>query len=164
MLGLKLNHVSERGPSTENPGPSGDDRWILSQAVSNAEIWFFYVASLNNLLSKLTSCRLFDTPWFVLDNWQLRCCPSLRLEVVSSIPAGSTIIYRFLVGLYAFPCTRESKFNQQICISPTPGRSSILTHTGVEIDTCAFQTGCQLPSATSGMSLSLCFWAQFQWH
>ena len=38
------------------------------------------------------------------------------------------------------------------------GRSSKLTHTGVEIDTCAFQTGCQLASAASGMSLELRFW------
>ena len=42
-----------------------------------------------------------------------RCC--LSMEVVSSIPAGSTIIYRSFVGLYAFPCARASKLNQQIC-------------------------------------------------
>ena len=35
---------------------------------------------------------------------------------------------------------------------------------GVEIDTCAFQTGCQLSNADSGMSLGLCFLTQFQWH
>ena len=51
--------------------------------------------------------------------------------------------------------------NQQICKSPAPWRSSKLTHTGVEIDTCAFQTGCQLSSAASGMSLGLCFFTQF---
>ena len=28
------------------------------------------------------------------------------------------------MGLYAFPCARASKLNQQICISPAPGRSS----------------------------------------
>ena len=67
------------------------------------------------------------------------------------------------MGLYAFPCARASKLNQQICISPAPGRSSKLTHTGVEIDTCAFQTGCPLPSAASGMSLRLRFFTQFQW-
>ena len=44
-----------------------------------------------------------------------------------------------------------------LCISPAPGRSSKLTHTGVEIDTCAFQTGCQLSSAATGMSLELRF-------
>ena len=33
----------------------------------------------------------------------------------------------------------------------------------VEIDTCAFQTGCQLTSAASGMSLELCFLTHFQW-
>ena len=67
------------------------------------------------------------------------------------------------MGLYAFPCARASKLNQQICILPAPGRSSKLTHTGVEIDTYAFQTGCQLSSAASGMSLELHFLTQFQW-
>ena len=38
-----------------------------------------------------------------------------------------------------------------------------LTHTGVEIDTCAFQTGCQLSSAALVMSMELCFFTQFQW-
>ena len=54
-----------------------------------------------------------------------------------------------------------SKLKRQICISPAPGRSSRLTHTCVEIDTCAFQTGCQLSSATSGMSLELRFLRNF---
>ena len=36
-----------------------------------------------------------------------------------------------------------------------------LAHTGVEIDACAFQTGCQLSYAASGMSLELCFWHNF---
>ena len=67
------------------------------------------------------------------------------------------------MGLYAFPCASASKLNQQICISPAPGRSSKLTHTGVEIDTCALQTGCQLSSAASGTSLELRFLARFQW-
>ena len=61
-------------------------------------------------------------------------------------------------------CARASKLNQQICILPAPGRSSKFTHACVEIDTCAFQTGCQLPRAASGMSLGLCFLTQFQWH
>ena len=50
---------------------------------------------------------------------------------------------------------------QQICISPAPGRSLTLTHIGVDIDTCAFQTDRQLSSAASGMSLMLCFWHNF---
>ena len=37
-------------------------------------------------------------------------------------------------------------------------------HTDVEIDTCQFQTGCQLSSTIWGMSLELCFITQFQWH
>ena len=80
----------------------------------------------------------------------------LSLEVVSSIPAGSTIIYRFLCGCLCVSLWQSIKIkNQQISISPAPGRSSKLTHTGVEIDTCAFQTGSQLSSAASGMSLEL---------
>ena len=65
------------------------------------------------------------------------------------------------MGLYAFPCARASKLNQQICLSPAPGRSSKLTPTSVEIDTCAFQTVCQLSSAASSMSLELRFWRDF---
>ena len=34
----------------------------------------------------------------------------------------------------------------------------INTHTCVEIDTCVFQAGCQLPRAASGMLLWLCYW------
>ena len=62
-----------------------------------------------------------------------------------------------------FPVPKHKKLNQEICISPASGRSSKLTHTGVEIDTCAFQTGCQLSSAATGMSLELRFLARFQW-
>ena len=88
----------------------------------------------------------------------------LSLEVVSSIPAVSTIIYRFLCGFICVSLCQSIKIkNQQICISPAPGRSSKLTHTGVEIDTCAFQTGCQLSSAATGMPLELRFLARFQW-
>ena len=39
-----------------------------------------------------------------------------------------------------------------------PGGSSKSAHMGVEIDTCAFQTGCYLSSAASGMSLGLWFY------
>ena len=46
------------------------------------------------------------------------------MEVLSSIPAESTIIYRFLCGLYAFSCARASKFQQQIFISSEPVCSS----------------------------------------
>ena len=48
-------------------------------------------------------------------------------------------------------------------ISPAPGRSSKLAQTGVEIDTCAFQTGCHLSGAASGMSFELRFFTQLQW-
>ena len=88
-----------------------------------------------------------------------RSCPSL--EVVSSIPDGSRIIYLLLCGLICVSLCQSIKINQEICISPAPGRTSKLTHTGVEIDTCAFQTGCQLSSAATGMSLELRFWRDF---
>ena len=52
-------------------------------------------------------CGMKWTCW-THGSWQ--CCPSL--EVVSLIPAGSTIIYRSFVGLYAFSCARASKLNQ----------------------------------------------------
>ena len=68
------------------------------------------------------------------------------------------------LGRNAFPCARASKLNKQKSISPAPGRSSNLTHTGVEIDTCALQTGCQLSNLASGLSLGLCVLTQFQWH
>ena len=75
------------------------------------------------------------------------------------------MIYRFLCGFICVsPFPRVSQLNQQICISPKPGNSLKLTHTGGVIDTCAFQTGCQLSSAASGMSLGLGFVTQLQWH
>ena len=89
-----------------------------------------------------------------------RSCPCL--EVVSSIPAGSTIIYRFLCGLICVSLCQSIKIKPtNIYISPAPGRSSKLTHTGVEFDTCAFQTGCQFSSAATGMTLELRFWRVF---
>ena len=94
--------------------------------------------------------------------WGTKSLNSL-FPISTSISQVAVFIGSF-VGLYAFPCARASKLNQQICMSPAPGRSSKLTHTGVEIDTCAFQTGCQLSSAASGMSLELRFLTQLQWH
>ena len=113
-------------------------------------------------------CVLLRNHWFqwhetnVLDNWQLAELPQLggrefdprRVHDNLSVP----------LWVYMRFCARASTINQQICISPAPGRSSKLTHAGVEIDNRAFQTGCQLSSAASGMSLELCLLTQFQWH
>ena len=93
----------------------------------------------------------------VLDNWQLAELPQSggrefyprRVHDNLSVP---------LWVYMRFPVPEHQNQTKQICISPAPGRSSKLKHTGVEIDTCAFQTGCQLSSAASGMSLELCFW------
>ena len=83
---------------------------------------------------------------------------------VQSPPSPRWLIGSF-VGYYAFLCAKAPKLKkQQICKSPAPGRNSKLTHKGVEMDTCAFQTGCQLSSAASGMSLRLCCSKQFQRH
>ena len=45
-------------------------------------------------------------------------------------PTGSTINYRYLRGFHAFPCTRASLLNQQMCIWSESGGSTELTHTG----------------------------------
>ena len=98
----------------------------------------------------------------MLENWRLALLPQSggrefnprRVHDNLSVPLW--VYMRFPVP--------ASKLNQQKCKCPVPGRSSKLRHTGVEIDTCAFQTGCQLSSAASGTSLGLCFLTQFQWH
>ena len=79
-------------------------------------------------------------------------------HLLKSTPPAVQISIIWLACVCMYVC-----MSQQTCISPAPGRSSKLTHTGVEIDTCAFQTGCQLSSAATGMSLELRFLARFQW-
>ena len=81
----------------------------------------------------------------------------LSLEVVSSIPAWSTIFIGSFVGLYAFPCARASKLNHQICISPAPGRSSKLTHTGVEIDTMCIPDRLSVVQCSHGHVIGVAF-------
>ena len=89
-----------------------------------------------------------------------RRCSSL--EVVSSIPAGSRIIYRFLCGLICVSLCQSIKIKpRNMYIASARAQFKINTHTHVEIDTCAFQTGCQLSSAAMGMSLELRFWRDF---
>ena len=51
----------------------------------------------------------------------------IRMQYCISPPGPRQFIGSF-VGFYAFPCARASNLNQQICISPAPGRSSKLTH------------------------------------
>ena len=69
----------------------------------------------------------------------------LSLEVISSIPAGSTIIHRFLCE---FICV---SLCQSIIIKPTNMYTA-----SVEIDTCAFLMGCQLSNAASAFHCALC--------
>ena len=66
------------------------------------------------------------------------------------------------MGLYAFPCARASKLNQQICISPAPGRSSKLTHTGVEIDTMCIPDRLSVVQCSHGHVIGVAFfWRDF---
>ena len=82
-----------------------------------------------------------------------------------------------MINWYNEPCIFQSVFKfdiicvsicQRIKIKPTnmyiASARAQFKYTGVEIDTCAFQTGCQLSCEASGMSLGLCFFTQFQWH
>ena len=79
----------------------------------------------------------------VLDNWQLaefpqsggRECDPRRVHDDSSVPLWVDM---------RFPVPEHQNQTKQICISPAQGRISKLTHTSVEIDTSAFQMGCQL--------------------
>ena len=80
---------------------------------------------------------------------------------VRSPPGPRQFIYSF-VGLYAFPCARASKLNQQICISPAPGRSSKLTHTGVEIDTMCIPDRLSVVQCSHGHVIGVAFfWRDF---
>ena len=82
----------------------------------------------------------------------------LSLEVVSSIPAWSTIIYRFLCGVICVSLCQSIKIkNQQICISPAPGRSSKLTHTGVEIDTMCIPDRLSVVQCSHGHVIGVAF-------
>ena len=99
---------------------------------------------------------------YVLDNRQLAELPQFGGRVFDPCRVQDNLSVPLWVNM-RFPVPEHQKLNQEICISPASGRSSKLTHTGVEIDTCAFQTGCQLSSAATGMSLELRFVARFHW-
>ena len=99
---------------------------------------------------------------YVLDNRQLAELPQFGDRVFDPRRVQDNLSVPLWVNL-RFPVPEHQKLNQEICISPAPRRTSKLTHTRVEIDTCAYQTGCQLSSAATGMSLELRFLARFQW-
>ena len=98
---------------------------------------------------------------YVLHNWQLAELPLSGGREFDLHRVHANLSVPLWVNM-RFPVP-EHKKPQQTCISPAPRRSSKLTHTSVEIDTCAFQTSCQLFSAAIGMSLELRFLARFQW-
>ena len=96
----------------------------------------------------------------VLDNWQLAELPQSGGREFDPRRVHDNLSVPLWVYM-RFPVPEHQNQTTQTCISPAPGRSSKLKHTGVQIDTCAFQTGCQLSSAASVMSLELCFWHNF---
>ena len=96
----------------------------------------------------------------VLDNWQLAELPQSGGREFDPRRVHDNLSVPLWVYM-PFPVLEHQNQTKQIWILPAPGRSSKLKHTGVEIDTCAFQTGCQLSDAASGMSLELCFWHNF---
>ena len=100
-------------------------------------------------LCLLTQFQCHDANELV--NWQLGVLPQ---------SGGSEFDPRWVLDNLSVAST--SKVNQQICISQESGRSSKLTHTGVEIETCAFQTGSHLSNAASGISWGLCLLTRFQ--
>ena len=96
----------------------------------------------------------------LLDNWQLAELPQSGGCEFDPRMVHDNLSVPLWVYM-RFPVPKHQNQTKQICISPAPGRSSKLKHTGVKIDTCAFQTGCQLSSAASGMSLELRFLHNF---
>ena len=70
------------------------------------DYFFVFICQLSSTAKAivcLTQFRWHETN--VLNNWQY----CLRLEEARSFVTRSTIIHRFLCGLYAFPCARASK-------------------------------------------------------
>ena len=76
----------------------------------------------------------------------------LSLEVASSIPAWSTIIYQFLCGLFAFRCALASILTQQICIS----LAVLLQSGGSEFDPRLVDDNIAVPLWAICVSLCLC--------
>ena len=79
-----------------------------------------------------------------LDDWQMAVLPQY-----GGIEFDPRWVYDnssdLLCVCMRFRCTRASQLNQQCRTSPKTERSSKLSHTDVEIDTCAFQTFCRSP-------------------
>ena len=85
-------------------------RLVIPDGLSVAQCRLGHI--IGNVFFWHSFCGTKRTCW-TTGSW--RCC--LCLGVLSSIPVRSTMIYRFLCGfIYAFPCTRASKSNRQICI------------------------------------------------
>ena len=151
-------------PSTSTPDPLSSPTILGTRGFFISTHTTTILIFPNNLFA---SWILISTHWIWIyeyvcywDCFFFSCAGKLEAGGVASVWKSWV---RSSVGLYAFPCARASKLNQQIYISPVPGRSSKLTHTAVEIDTCAFQTSCQLSSSMS-FGIVVFFFTQFQWH
>ena len=126
---------------------------------SNKQIFLLY--SFIRYYDNIITIRAFlaQFQWHeanVLDNWQLAELPRSGGREFDPRRVHDNLSVPLWVYM-RFPVPEHQNQTKQICISPALGCSSKLKHTGVEIDTCAFQTGCQLSSAASGMSLELRF-------
>ena len=106
--------------------PCYQGRWSLAASgwtrSSVFEEWFVACTASSHYMNLLYIYSLIGN-----------CTACISLEVASSIPAGSAIIYTVPSWFYVFPCARES---QKVCKSPELGRSSKLSDTAVETHTC----------------------------
>ena len=82
----------------------------------------------------------------------------LSLEVVSSIPAGSMIIYRVYMR---FPVPKHQNQTKQICISPA--QFKIKTHRCWNWHLC-IPDGLSVVQCSLGHVIGVAFFTQFQWH
>ena len=100
---MKAWHVGASPNTDPLWGKSTPHEWLPSQMTFNAELWQFCWCWPEQSIEQ--SVMLPD----------LESC--LSLEAVSSIPAGSTIIYRFLCGFICVSLCQSIKIkNQQICM------------------------------------------------
>ena len=88
----------------------------------------------------------------------------LSLEVVSSIPAGSMIIYRFLCGFICVSLCQTSKSNHtNMYITNARAQFKIKTHRRWNWNLC-IPDGLSVVQCSLGHVIGVAFFTQFQWH
>ena len=109
---------------------------MVSYSYGQTSLQYSFLRYYDNIITIrefLTQFQWHEATCWTTGSW--RSC--LSLKVVSSIPAGSTMIYRslcgfylrFAVGLYAFRCARASKSNQtNMYIASARSQFKIKTH------------------------------------